>query len=160
MFVLVDKVMEKNQKNHVPPGQIHLIKYLLNSSKVFLLSTFSWIFFNAVSVDRVVSLFSSIFCSIGLIFQSGIRAFVSDFANCYISEIGLPLAAFLIYFMSIVILVVMQILKDRKGFEIADPKKVCAIVRWIYYLTLIAILMSMGFYGATFSLDSFIYGAF
>ena len=70
------------------------------------------------------------------------------------------MAAFLIYFLSIVVLVVLQILKDRTGFEMTDPKKVCTIVRWIYYLVLIVILMSMGFYGATFTLDSFIYGAF
>ena len=75
-------------------------------------------------------------------------------------KIGIVGSSLLISLLLLVISTVLCILKDRKGFDFTDSTQVCALVRWSYYIIMLILILSMGYYGDTFSASSFIYGGF
>ncbi len=160
LYVLVGRLRGTDRKRYSSPTEIPLWKYLLNGGKVFLLSTFSWIFFNASSLGSVRTLFASIASSFGILLHSGTGAFLSDFATSYIATTGMKILVILLYMLVLLISVILHIVKDRTGFDLSDSKKVCGPIRWIYYFLLLTATMALGFYGDAFSSGSFIYGAF
>lgn len=160
LYVLTERLTGKSNVRNLEPAKIPLFQYLLNAAKVFLLSTFSWIFFNADSLQSVKTLFISILSSFRVLTDSGLGLFVGQFKENYLMKIGIVGSSLLISLLLLVISTVLCILKDRKGFDFTDSTQVCALVRWSYYIIVLILILSMGYYGDTFSASSFIYGGF
>ncbi len=161
VYQIIERIFRKKNRANANKKNTSLALYLLNALKVFLLSTFAWIFFNAKSLSSVGHLFSAVFSSLKTLPAIGLHDFLWDALVCF-HDYSKKLTdyAFVFYLMLLAAMVLYAVVKDRFDFEITDPKRVNVGFRWIYYIALLAIVLAFGFYGNTFNLQSFIYGAF
>ena len=160
IYQIVERLFRSDKDRERGEKKPNLVIYLLKSLKVFLLSTFTWVFFNAESLSHVGRYFSAVFASFKKVSSVGIGGLIHA-ANADLYKYSPMIRkAFFFYVFLIAAMTIYSIIKDRTGFDITDPEKTKVGIRWTYYTVILILVLVFGYYGDTFTLQSFIYGAF
>lgn len=123
---------------------------VLSQVVTFVLVTIGWIIFRANSLRTAIKML----LSIATVYNPWI------FTNASIYNLGLDMRDFHILSISIVVLFVISILREK---GIAIRKNVISwplLGRWVFYLGIILFIVIFGTYGYGFDSQAFIYGGF
>ncbi|MDO4187397.1 MAG: MBOAT family O-acyltransferase [Lachnospiraceae bacterium] len=120
---------------------------VLRTTITFILISFTWIFFRAPSVNEAIEIVTRIFSTF---------SYVNLFDGT-IWNVGLGINNMLFSMAAIIILIVADVLCERKACQVSDiMKNVRTPIRWaVYYLLIIMILLSMNL-----NMTEFIYSGF
>ncbi|MCR4615506.1 MAG: hypothetical protein K5756_05095 [Clostridiales bacterium] len=159
VYQIIERIFKRKKQSKKNSDKVPFIIYISKSCKVFLLSTFAWIFFNAESLSHVRHLFSAIISSFKSIPEVGSRVFLDAMNHNFVS-ISVSEKSFIFHLVLIAAMTLFAVMKDRRGFDITDVQKVKVGFRWTYYIIMLVLIFTFGYFGDTFNLNSFIYGAF
>lgn len=146
-MLIVSNVKQQLISENPPPSSVDIMGRRILT---FLLVDFTWLFFRAPSLRTSLSIIKH------SLIHPGLRSF---FAGSVFKSFGNS-QGLIIILVSIMIMFLIDAVKDKTGNFITYLSKQRVIYRWFFYLLLILMIIIYGAYGEGYEQTEFIYFQF